>query len=211
MKAQFITIEGGEGVGKSTNIALVRSILEKHNISYVVSREPGGTPLAEELREILLRKRTEVVHPETELLLMFAARAQHVNQFIRPALNKGDWVICDRFTDATFAYQGGGRGLDWDKIEALEKWTLGDFKPDKTILLDVAPEIGLARASARAELDRFESEKMSFFEKVRSAYLKRRTQDPERFLVVDAGKSLEDVQTELANQLEAYLLQVLHG
>jgi dTMP kinase len=211
MQAQFLTIEGGEGVGKTTNIQFVQSILEQHNIPFIQTREPGGTPLAEELRELLLAKRDEPFDPVAELLLMFAARAQHVSQVIKPALASGKWVICDRFTDATFAYQGGGRQLDWQVITQLEQSALNNFKPDKTLLLDVAPEVGMKRAAARSDFDRFESEQMAFFKRVRDAYLKRKNDDPERFLMIDASKDLVTVQSSIKQSLERFIKQVKHG
>ena len=160
---RFITLEGTEGVGKSTNLQFIQSVLEQHQIDYQLTREPGGTPLAEEVRELLLANRDEIVADDAELLLVFAARAQHLEQVVRPALNNGRWVLCDRFTDATFAYQGGGRGLDTDFISRLESMVQRGLQPDLTILLDLPVEIGLARASQRAELDRFENEKLGLF------------------------------------------------
>ncbi|WP_075185206.1 dTMP kinase [Teredinibacter haidensis] len=202
---KFITVEGTEGVGKSTNIELIKNLIEARNIELVITREPGGTPLAEEIRELLLEKREEKFDPTAELLLVFAARAQHLNTVILPALNEGKWVLCDRFTDATFAYQGAGRGLPWDTISELEQLVQKGRQPDMTLLLDISVRIGLERASARAELDRFESEKIEFFERVRQGYHERVKQRPEIFFVVDAGKSLEQVQTVIERQLEHQL------
>ena len=170
---RFITVEGTEGVGKSTNIDFLCRLLKEQGIEIVLTREPGGTPLAEELRELLLSPREERVSQDTELLLMFAARAQHIENVIRPALERGAWVVSDRFTDATFAYQGGGRGVDIQSIELLEKLVQHDLHPDLTLLLDLDVEVGLKRASARSAPDRFEQEKLEFFGKVRSAYLQR--------------------------------------
>ncbi len=211
MQAQFITIEGGEGVGKTTNLQLLESILKEHNIDYVLTREPGGTPLAEEIRELLLQNRDELVDPIAELLLVFAARKQHVESKIKAALANGQWVVCDRFTDATFAYQGGGRALSWSLIEQIESLSLGGFKPDQTVLLDLDPVIGMKRAAARSALDRFENEQMSFFNQVRAAYLKRVELDPERFIVIDACQSLQAVQSDIRNQFEQYIDRVLNG
>lgn len=205
MQAQFITIEGGEGVGKTTNLELIQSILKSHNIPFYLTREPGGTPLAEELRELLLKKREEEVEPYAELLLMFAARRQHVENVIKPKLANNIWVVSDRFTDASFAYQGAGRQLNWSKIEILEQEFLGGFKPNKTFLLDVDPQVGMQRAAERSELDRFESEQMAFFDRVRSGYLKRKSLDPERFFLIDAGQPLELVQADLSQKLNHFI------
>ncbi len=210
---RFITIEGGEGVGKSTNLAHLHSLLEARQIDFVESREPGGTPLAEELRQTLLRERDEVVGSDCELLLMFAARSQHLSSVILPALKRGQWVVCDRFTDATFAYQGGGRGLDWDRIAQLEQLVQGDLRPDLTLLLDVPVEIGMARARQRGELDRFEQEQLSFFQRVRQAYLKRAEAEPKRFRIIDASQPLKQVQQQISVVMQAFFDQesVDHG
>jgi dTMP kinase len=202
---RFITLEGTEGVGKSTNLRFIESVLQQHQISYQLTREPGGTPLAEQVRELLLANRDEQVADDAELLLVFAARAQHLDQVIRPALATGDWILCDRFTDATFAYQGGGRGLSKEMIGQLELMVQRGLQPDLTILLDLPVEIGLARASERGELDRFENERMSFFVKVREAYLERAAADPQRFAVIDASGTLEQVQQQIAEVLHHYL------
>lgn len=204
-KARFITIEGVEGVGKTTNIHFITSLLEAANIPYIVTREPGGTPLAELIRQLLLQKRNEHICELTELLLIFAARAQHIHHVIAPALQAGKWVVCDRFTDATYAYQGGGRGLSMSTIETLEAMVQGELRPDITYILDLAPEIGLLRARQRGELDRFELEKVEFFNRVRKAYLMRASKEPERCVVIDAATPLESVQTEIRNHLEALL------
>jgi dTMP kinase len=193
----FITIEGGEGVGKSTNIAFIADKLSKENIPFVVTREPGGTPLAEEIRQLLLSDRDETISDNTELLLMFAARAQHIANVIEPALARGDWVICDRFTDATYAYQGGGRGLPESKISNLEQWVQGDLRPDFTILLDAPVAVGMSRAEQRGELDRIEREQEQFFENVRSRYLLLAERHNNRFRVVDASQTLAQVQESL--------------
>lgn len=205
VKGKFITIEGTEGVGKSTNIAFIQDWLVKRGIDVVMTREPGGTPLAEELRQILLAKRDEAFDPAAELLLIFAARAQHLAQVILPALSRGAWVVSDRFTDATYAYQGFGRGLNLETIETLENLVQGTLRPDLTLVLDIEVELGLARASARAELDRFESEKVEFFERVRAGYQKRAEQNPQRYARVDAGQPLEKVQQDIERVLKSLL------
>ncbi|MAY43556.1 MULTISPECIES: dTMP kinase [unclassified Neptuniibacter] len=202
---RFITVEGTEGVGKSTNIDFLCRLLKEQGIEIVLTREPGGTPLAEELRELLLTPREERVSQDTELLLMFAARAQHIENVIRPALERGAWVVSDRFTDATFAYQGGGRGVDIQSIKLLEKLVQHDLHPDLTLLLDLDVEVGLKRASARSAPDRFEQEKLEFFGKVRSAYLQRAENEPQRFAVIDAAVPLENVQQQISVALSRYL------
>ena len=194
----FITIEGGEGVGKSTNIAFIAEQLQLQGIDFILTREPGGTPLAEDIRQLLLIPRNESVAENTELLLMFAARAQHIAQVIKPALQSGKWVICDRFTDATFAYQGGGRGVDLGKISDLEQWVQGDLRPDYTLLLDAPIEVGMSRATKRGELDRFEQEQRAFFEAVRSTYLSLAEKFKQRFRIVDASQTLPAVQQSLS-------------
>lgn len=202
---RFITVEGTEGVGKSTNIDYLCNLLKQEGIEVVLTREPGGTPLAEELRSLLLMPREEKVSEDTELLLMFAARAQHIENVIQPALDRGAWVISDRFTDATFAYQGGGRGVSMEHIETLERLVQHGLHPDLTFLLDLPVEIGLQRASARSAPDRFEQEKLNFFEKVRAAYLMRAENEPERFAVIDASRDLESVQAQILTAVKAYL------
>ncbi|ACE86101.1 thymidylate kinase [Cellvibrio japonicus Ueda107] len=199
---KFLTMEGTEGVGKSTNLAFVRAWLEARGIELIVTREPGGTPLAEEIRNLLLAKRTEPVDETAELLLVFAARAQHLAQVIKPALARGAWVLSDRFTDATYAYQGGGRGLSLAIIEQLENLVQQQLRPDLTLVLDIDVQKGLERASQRAELDRFESESLAFFERVRAAYHSRAAMAPERYTLIDAGQSLERVQQDIAARLE---------
>ncbi|WP_251359894.1 dTMP kinase [Kangiella sp. TOML190] len=200
----FITIEGTEGVGKSTNIAFIRDWLKQKGIEMVDTREPGGTPLAEEIRELLLAKRDETVDSRTELLLMFAARCQHLSQTIMPALEAGKWVLSDRFTDASFAYQGAGRELGFERLQLLENWSLQGFKPDLTIMLDLPIEVGLARAEERGEKDRFESEQIEFFKRVRAGYLAIAEAEPERMKVVDASGTIEQVQQQIAKVLEGF-------
>ncbi|WP_438951369.1 dTMP kinase [Porticoccus sp.] len=203
--AKFITIEGGEGVGKSTNMAFICEWLDNHNISYIATREPGGTPLAEEIRALLVAPRAERVGEDTELLLMFAARAQHLSEVILPALRRGQWVLCDRFTDATYAYQGAGRGIDKGKIAQLENLVQGELRPDLTLLLDISVEQGLARARERGEPDRFEQEALVFFNAVRDCYLQRARQEPHRYRLIDASLPLIDVQNSMAMHLMTFL------
>ncbi len=199
---KFITLEGSEGVGKSTNIQFIKEYLEAQNIPVALTREPGGTPVAEAIRELLLEKHSEPFSVQGELLLMFAARAQHLSQVIQPNLKKGIWVLCDRFTDATYAYQGGGRKLGNNTIAWLETLVQGDFRPDLTLLLDTPVEIGLSRAKARNTLDRFESEQLTFFEAVRSVYLDRAKQFPERIKIIKADQPLADVQKDIVEVLK---------
>lgn len=203
MQAQFITVEGVEGVGKSTNIAAIEALLQERGIEFVKTREPGGTEIAERIRALLLDPKAESMAEMTELLLVFAARAEHLEKLIKPALARGEWVLCDRFTDATFAYQGGGRGLSTDTISHLQSLVQGTVRPDLTVILDLDPEIGLKRARERGELDRFENEAQTFFNKVRSAYLEIAQNDPQRCVLIDAGQSLEQVQAELRARLIA--------
>jgi dTMP kinase len=199
----FITVEGGEGVGKSTNISVIEAWLQREDIPYQLTREPGGTPLAEEIRQMLLGIREETLQPTAELLLMFAARAQHLSQLIEPALAQGKWVLCDRFTDATYAYQGGGRGLSVAQIGTLEQLVQGGRRPDYTLLLDAPIEVGMARASQRGELDRFETEQLSFFQRVRDCYLARAADEPERFRVIEANRSPEAIAVDIIELLVA--------
>lgn len=202
--AKFITLDGSEGVGKTTNLEFVESHLARRNIPYLRTREPGGTPLAESVRGLLLGS-TESIAPEAELLLVFAARAQHIQQVIRPALAVGTWVLCDRFTDASFAYQGGGRGLDLAALEFLEGWVQADLQPDLTLLLDAPVEIGMARAKRRGPSDRFEAEDLAFFSRVRQAYLDRAERNPKRIKRIDAARPLAEVQADIARHLDALL------
>ncbi|MFC3117072.1 dTMP kinase [Cellvibrio fontiphilus] len=204
-RGKFLTIEGTEGVGKSTNLTFVRDWLVARGIEVIVTREPGGTPLAEEVRSLLLSKRDEPVDETAELLLVFAARAQHLTQLIKPALARGAWVLSDRFTDATYAYQGGGRGLSKATINQLEQLVQGDLRPDLTLILDIDVELGLNRARQRGELDRFESETIGFFERVRAAYRQRAESSPLRYALVDAGKTLPEVQAEIDSLLSKLL------
>jgi len=200
-KGKFITVEGGEGAGKSSNLSFIQSLLEAAGIEVVFTREPGGTDLGEDIRELLLGHKHTGMADDTELLMMFASRAEHLNRKIIPALEAGTWVLCDRFTDATYAYQGGGRNICFERIALLENWVQGDLRPDITLLLDLPVETGLERARNRSEPDRFESEKIEFFENVRSAYLKIAHNEPERVKVIDASKPLEEVQMQIKSVL----------
>jgi len=205
IRGKFITLEGGEGVGKTTNLKFIKHYLEQHNISVVTTREPGGTPLAEKIRQLLLDNDSEAVSETAELLLIFAARAQHIKHVIEPALAEGTWVICDRFTDATYAYQGGGRNMRVSTIESLENWVQGTLRPDLTILLDAPVEIGLERARLRSAFDRFESEKTNFFEQVRRAYLLQLELNPQRIKLIKANQPLIDVQKALIDLIQPLL------
>ena len=211
-EGRFITIEGIEGVGKTTNIEWIKQCLSERGIPHLHTREPGGTALAEQIRELLLTPREEKMADMTELLLVFAARAQHLEQLVKPALGAGTWVICDRFTDATYAYQGGGRGLDMQAIATLETLVQGQLRPDLTLILDIDPATGLARARQRSAPDRFEQEAISFFSKVRDTYLARARRTPDTYMVVDAGQSLPDVQADIKAGLNTFIehLQVPH-
>jgi len=204
MKGKFITIEGGEGVGKSSNIAFILSYLKNKKIDVVSTREPGGTVVSEKIRDLLLDATNKSMVSDTELLLMFAARAQHLEELIKPSLTQGKWVLCDRFTDATYAYQGGGRGISMQRIADLEQWVQGDLRPDLTILLDVSIEIGMKRASERSEPDRIEQEKNNFFESVRQTYLQMAKDFPQRYRIIDASQTLEQVQKDIATVLDEY-------
>lgn len=201
----FITLEGGEGAGKSTNLVFIRQWLQREGHEVVVTREPGGTELGERVRDILLHSKQLHIAPESEMLLMFSARAEHIAKVIRPALVAGKVVLCDRFTDATYAYQGGGRGLPLNRIAAIENWVQGDLRPDLTLLLDVPVEAGRARAGQRGEPDRFEREDNEFFLRVRQAYLDRATREPARMRVIDAARPLEQVERQIAAVLEEHV------
>jgi dTMP kinase len=200
----FITLEGGEGAGKSTSLAFVRHYLEQAGRRVVVTREPGGTPLGEKIRELLLHGR-ENINVDAELLLMFAARAEHLARVIRPALADGACVLCDRFTDATYAYQGGGRGVPEARIRSLEDWVQQGLRPDLTLLLDIPVAQGLGRAGQRSAPDRFEREEIDFFERVRNRYLEVARNEPQRIQVIDAACDIPLVQAQLRKVLEAVL------
>jgi len=194
-EAKFITFEGVDGAGKSTHLAWFTDALRQRGTDLVLTREPGGTPLGEKLREILLH---EPMHAETEAMLMFAARREHLEQVIRPALEQGTWVVSDRFSDASFAYQGGGRGVSIAKLEQLERWVQDDLQPDLTLLFDIPIEVARQRLASNASLDRFELEQGEFFERVRQAYLARATKMPQRFIVIQAEKSISEVKQKLS-------------
>ncbi|MBP5094975.1 dTMP kinase [Pseudomonas protegens] len=205
MTGLFITLEGPEGAGKSTNREYLAERLRAAGIEVLLTREPGGTPLAERIRDVLLTPLEEVMNADTELLLVFAARAQHLATVIRPALERGAVVLCDRFTDSTYAYQGAGRGLSLARIAALEDFVQGELRPDLTLVFDLPVDVGLARASARGRLDRFEQEGQAFFEKVREAFLARAAAAPQRYVLVDAAQPLAQVQQSLDSLLPQLL------
>ena len=206
MRGKLITIEGGEGAGKSTNITFIKEYVEEKGLTPVMTREPGGTVLGERVRQMVLSPDSGEVAAEAELLLMFAARAQHIRDVIRPALEQGRWVICDRFIDASWAYQGAGRGIDSQYLAFLERWILAGLMPDMTLLLDLPVETGMARVSQRGASDRFEQEQLSFFERVRAAYRQRAEDCKDRFIVIDASQDLPRVQASLADALDTLLL-----
>lgn len=193
----FIVLEGGEGAGKSTAREFVRESLERMGKSVVVTREPGGTALGESLREMLLSHKNHGMSDATETLMMFAARAEHLHKVILPALDRGEWVLCDRFTSSTYAYQSGGRGIPPERIAVLEQWVQGDVRPDMTILMDIDVAAGLERAGRRGALDRFESEEIGFLERVRQNYLEQAGANPDRFAVVDASLDIDSVKRQL--------------
>ena len=203
MKPRFITLDGIDGAGKSTNLAVMKAWFEKHKLPVLFTREPGGTPAGEALREILLNPATQV-SLRTETLLMFAARQQHLETVILPALKNGTHVVSDRFTDATFAYQGGGRGVPLQDIATLEHWVQGDFRPDLTLLLDVPLEVSMARINQTREKDRFEQEKAEFFNRVREVYLQRANEQPERYAVIDSSQSLGAVKNQIETALDSH-------
>lgn len=207
-RGKFITVEGGEGAGKSSNLAFMRDLLEQSGRQVVFTREPGGTALGEDIRELLLGHKHTGMAGDTELLLMFAARAEHLARIIVPALNDGKWVLCDRFTDASYAYQGGGRGIDMGRIQALESWVQQGLRPDLTLLLDLPVETGLERAGQRSEPDRFESEQQAFFERVRQVYIDIAEREPERVSMVDASRPLPEVQQQIRGVMEQFLNRV---
>jgi len=194
-RAKFITFEGVDGAGKSTHLAWFTEMLRQRGIDVLLTREPGGTPLGESLRQILLH---EAMHAETEAMLMFAARREHLERIILPALERGTWVISDCFSDASFAYQGGGRGVSVGKLEQLERWVQGELQPDLTLLFDIPVEVARQRLANNSSLDRFEQEQEEFFQRVRQAYLQRAAKMPQRFAIIHAEKSFEKVQEELS-------------
>ena len=201
---KFITLEGIEGVGKTSNLLFIKQLLESSGHDCVVTREPGGTSLGEALRGLLLSHSDENMSPDAEMLMMFAARAEHLSKVILPALSSDKTVLCDRFTEATYAYQGGGRQLDVDKISGLENWVQGELRPDLTIVLDAPVEIGRARAGSRSEPDRIEREQDEFFQRVRQAYIDLAENNPQRICLVDAAKDLATVQQQVQQKLVEY-------
>lgn len=207
MSGQFISLEGGEGAGKSSAIRCIETWLTQQNIPYVLTREPGGTPMAEEIRELVLRAREEAVAPQAELLLVFASRVQHLREKILPALAQGKWVISDRFVDSSYVYQGVARGIDEAVIDGLVETFLKDQMPTKTLLLDVPIEIGLQRVQSRGESNRLDGESLVFHQKVRDGFLRRANQDAKRFAVIDASQSMASVETQIVTQLNALLVE----
>lgn len=203
MKPRFITLDGIDGAGKSTNLAVMKAWFEKYQLPVLFTREPGGTPAGEALREILLNPATQV-SLRTETLLMFAARQQHLETVILPALKNGTHVVSDRFTDATFAYQGGGRGVPLQDIATLEHWVQGNFRPDLTLLLDVPLEVSMARINQTRKKDRFEQEEAEFFNRVREVYLQRANEQPERYAVIDSSQSLDAVKNQIETALDSH-------
>ena len=201
-RGKFITIDGLEGAGKSTQIDFIKKYLSARNRDVFLTREPGGTDLGERLRALLLDKNIDAMNPDTELLLMFAARNEHVKKVIVPKLEQGVWVISDRFTDASYAYQGGGRGIPLERIGELEQWTLQDFVPDMTFLLDLDVELGLSRVEQRGEKDRFEEEHKDFFNKVREIFSNRASKYPERIKLIDASKNIDETSSQIKKILD---------
>ncbi len=201
MRGKFITLEGIDGAGKSTHLAWLADLFRQRGLRLCVTREPGGTDLGEKLRALLL-DRNQQMHLDTEAMLMFAARREHLDKVIEPALAGGTWVICDRFTDATFAYQGSGRGVDWAKLRVLEQWVQGALQPDLTLLFDVTPEVGRQRAGSIKSPDRFEQEENAFFMRVRDGYLRRAKEEPSRMRVIDAGTTVERIRQTIAQIVE---------
>lgn len=204
-RGRFITVEGIEGAGKSTQMDVIGRFLAAKGVRVVMTREPGGTPLGEAVRTLLLNPDDRAMSSDAELLLVFAARAEHLHKVILPALESGDWVLSDRFTDATFAYQGGGRGIAQARIAALEAWLQGDLRPDLTLLLDVAVETGMARITARGQADRFERESGEFFRRIRDNYLQRAAAEPHRFWRIDASASVQQVSRSVLDAVEEWL------
>lgn len=207
-RGRFITLEGGEGAGKSSNLEFVAQLFRHGGAQVEVTREPGGTPLAEAIRTLLVKPSEEPMPPMAELLLMFAARADHLAKRIRPALEAGRWVVCDRYTDASYAYQGAGRGLAWQAVATLETLVQGEFRPDLTLLFDVDPEIGLVRAGARGRPDRFEAERIEFFRRVREGYLERARAEPDRIRVVNSARPPGEVRSDLRHLVNEFLQAV---
>lgn len=205
MKGNLIVVDGIEGGGKSSCIKIIKRVLEEHGIKVITTREPGGTPMGEDIRDLFKAQRYEPIHENTELLLMFASRSQLVENIIKPSLDKGLWVISDRFTSSTVAYQSAGRGVGIEKVKILEGMILGDLKPEMTFIMDLPPEIGMARAKSRGELDRIEQEEMDFFHRVRKGYLDQANESPEKFTVINAEADQEAVFKEIKEKLLLFL------
>ena len=204
-KGLFITLEGIEGAGKSTAVDFIEDFLTKEGHDVIKTREPGGTVVGEQIREILLKNENYTLTYDTELLLVFSARAQHIQEVILPALSSGKIILCDRFTDASYAYQGGGRGIDASRINLLEKWVQGDLRPNLTLLFDLDVSIGMQRTKKRSDADRFEREEINFFEKIRNTYLERAKNEPQRFRIINSASSLESVKEQIITILKDFL------
>ena len=204
-KGLFITLEGIEGAGKSTAVDFIEDFLTKEGHDVIKTREPGGTVIGEQIREILLKNENYTLTYDTELLLVFSARAQHIQEVILPALSSGKIILCDRFTDASYAYQGGGRGIDASRINLLEKWVYGDLRPNLTLLFDLDVSIGMQRTKKRSDADRFEREEINFFEKIRNTYLERAKNEPQRFRIINSASSLESVKEQIITILKDFL------
>mgnify|MGYP001356286820 FL=1 len=204
-KGLFITLEGIEGAGKSTAVDFIENFLTKEGHDVIKTREPGGTVIGEQIREILLKNENYTLTYDTELLLVFSARAQHIQEVILPALSSGKIILCDRFTDASYAYQGGGRGIDASRINLLEKWVQGDLRPNLTLLFDLDVSIGMQRTKKRSDADRFEREEINFFEKIRNTYLERAKNEPQRFRIINSASSLESVKEQIITILKDFL------
>ena len=204
-KGLFITLEGIEGAGKSTVVDFIEDFLTKEGHDVIKTREPGGTVIGEQIREILLKNENYTLTYDTELLLVFSARAQHIQEVILPTLSSGKIILCDRFTDASYAYQGGGRGIDASRINLLEKWVQGDLRPNLTLLFDLDVSIGMQRTKKRSDADRFEREEINFFEKIRNTYLERAKKEPQRFRIINAASSLENVKEQIVTILKDFL------
>ncbi len=204
-KGLFITLEGIEGAGKSTAVDFIEDFLTKEGHDVIKTREPGGTVIGEQIREILLKNENDTLTYDTELLLVFSARAQHIQEVILPALSSGKIILCDRFTDASYAYQGGGRGIDASRINLLEKWVQGDLRPNLTLLFDLDVSIGIQRTKKRSYADRFEQEEVNFFEKIRNTYLERAKNEPQRFRIINSASSLESVKEQIITILKDFL------
>ena len=204
-KGLFITLEGIEGAGKSTAVDFIEDFLTKEGHDVIKTREPGGTVIGEQIREILLKNENYTLTYDTELLLVFSARAQHIQEVILPALSSGKIILCDRFTDASYAYQGGGRGIDASRINLLEKWVQGDLRPNLTLLFDLDVSIGMQRTKKRSDADRFEREEINFFKKIRNTYLERAKNEPQRFRIINSASSLESVKEQIITILKDFL------